>query len=389
MSESGPYFHGWCEEAHRVDAFAAALAALIIPGTTCSVTNWPLGSDRASRTSIALDEAITFTRAVFTADAHIDTSLGVRVSLADVLPLTVTCSGEAYLRRYPEGPLRALVYDRIDFLIRRMEAALGGGPRSAAVAAVILSMQTQAATEDLLLRLCAPDEVRRVTIGACALFYHWGALVETCATYHADAETLASNLALSWVHLHDGDMTASVAGLSIDALAARVEAAPQGARVGIATSVERIEEHLERDLAAGRSWQTRPPRAYLARNGPREIRSGDEELTREQVLQALETAPATLLEALEAAAVPDDEWRATLPLALEAIEAKKQGAPTLEIDVSTGKHRRFIEQHAPYHVRRLPNGGVLLATHPYRTLWQLWAGALDLLGIRSDNGGST
>ena len=28
-------------------------------------------------------------------------------------------------------------------------------------------------------------------------------------------------------------------------------------------------------------------------------------------------------------------------------------------------------------------GGVLLATHPYRTLWQLWADALFLLGIRS------
>jgi hypothetical protein len=34
-------------------------------------------------------------------------------------------------------------------------------------------------------------------------------------------------------------------------------------------------------------------------------------------------------------------------------------------------------------VRRLPNGGVMLATHPYRTLWPLWADALFLLGITS------
>jgi hypothetical protein len=41
----------------------------------------------------------------------------------------------------------------------------------------------------------------------------------------------------------------------------------------------------------------------------------------------------------------------------------------------------FIERHAPNHVQRLPNGGVVLATHPYRTLWPLWADALFLLGI--------
>jgi hypothetical protein len=194
---------------------------------------------------------------------------------------------------------------------------------------------------------------------------------------------VARDLALSWIHLYDSDKTACIAGLPLDALAARVEAAPQDARVGIATSIEHIEEHFARDNAAARSWPTRAPRPDLERKGPRAIAQSDEVLTREQVLKALQTPPAALLDALEAAAVPDDEWRATEPLALEAIEAKKQGAPTLEIDVSTGKHRRFIEHHAPYHVRRLPNGGVLLATHPYRTLWQLWTDALLLLGIRS------
>jgi hypothetical protein len=108
------------------------------------------------------------------------------------------------------------------------------------------------------------------------------------------------------------------------------------------------------------------------------------DLTREQVLKVIETPPATLLEALEAAAVPDDEWRSAEPLALAALAAKKEGAPTVEVEVTSDRHRRFIERHAPYHVRRLPHGGVLLATHPYRTLWQLWADALLLLGIRRD-----
>jgi hypothetical protein len=279
--------------------------------------------------------------------------------------------------------LGASVADRIDFLIRRMDIVTGNGPRSTAVEAAVFSIQIQANTEDVLLRLCAPDGGGKVTTGACTFFHPWGAPVETCATYNADAKMLARDLALSWIHLHEGDMTERVAALSLDALAARVEAAPQAARVGVASSVERLDEHLEGDLAAKRSREAQPARPDLARKGPRPMLGDDEDLTREQVLQVLETSPATLLEALEAAAVPDDEWRAAEPLALEAIEAKKQGAPTLEVDVSAGKHRRFIEQHAPYHVRRLSNG-VLLATHPYRTLWQLWADALLLLGIRTD-----
>ncbi len=112
---------------------------------------------------------------------------------------------------------------------------------------------------------------------------------------------------------------------------------------------------------------------------------GESELTRslsrETVLKALAAPPEALLEALEASSVPDEDWRAIAPLALETIEASKQGATTREVDQTTRKHTRFIERHAPYHVRRLPNGGVMLATHPYRTLWPLWADALWLLGI--------
>jgi hypothetical protein len=108
-----------------------------------------------------------------------------------------------------------------------------------------------------------------------------------------------------------------------------------------------------------------------------------EQLKERQVLAVLETPPAKLLEAFEFAAVPDAEWRAVEPNALEKIEAKKQGAQCDEVEVNTRRHLRFLENHAPYHVRRLPHGGVMLATHPYRTLWPLWADAFALLGIRT------
>ena len=95
----------------------------------------------------------------------------------------------------------------------------------------------------------------------------------------------------------------------------------------------------------------------------------------------MEASPDALLDALEACALPDDEWRAVEARALESIEAQKAGTETYSVDLKTRRHVRFLQHHAPYHVRRLPNGGVMLATHPYRTLWQLYADALFLLGI--------
>jgi hypothetical protein len=195
---------------------------------------------------------------------------------------------------------------------------------------------------------------------------------------------VARDLALSWIFLHDGDKPNRIAGLSLDALTARVEAAPQGACVGVARNLKRVWEHgrLEHDVTPTPQNQ-RPPHAGILRCGARTRLPNDVDLTREQVLAALATPPATMLEALEASAVPDPEWRAAEPRALEILQATKEGAPTCEVNVASGKHVRFIEHHAPYHVRRLPSGGVLLATHPYRTLWPLWADALFVLGIMS------
>lgn len=46
------------------------------------------------------------------------------------------------------------------------------------------------------------------------------------------------------------------------------------------------------------------------------------------------------------------------------VSADEGGRTLYELDVTTRKHVQFIQQHAPYPVRRLPSSGVVLATHP-------------------------
>ena len=298
-----------------------------------------------------------------------------------MLGVDFMCFGEGYERRHPAGPLSASPDERKSLIPFCLEVAFSPDERAVEVEAAIQALQTQQDIEEIMLRFCAPDARGRVTTGACVDLWGWSAPVETCATYHADAASVARDLALSWVHLHDGDKVERAASMSLLALQARVEAAPPGASVAIAGNPKRALEHLLLEHAAATSRETRHATPNAARRGARVAIAGDAELSREAVLGALAAPPGALLEALEAAAVPDDEWRAVEPCALEVIQATKEGAPTYKVDLTTRKHVQFIERHAPYHVRRLPKGGVLLATHPYRTLWQLYADALFLLGI--------
>jgi hypothetical protein len=231
------------------------------------------------------------------------------------------------------------------------EMPVRDGPRCMEAEAAVTHYLLEADVEDLLLRLCAPDASGRVPTGACTGEEGWVAPVEMSATYNAKAAELARDLALSWVHLHDKDHVGHIAGTSLEALRARVDAAPRGARVPL----------------KGNSDVTRS-------------------LSRETVLT---TSPATLLDALEAAAVPDDAWRAVEPQARDLMEllrqlgeaAEGEGPDAVRARCSTRGHARFLAEHAPFRVRRLASGGVVLATHPYRTLWPLWADALFVLGL--------
>ena len=377
-----PKFYAWADDTDRVDAFAAALSALVEPGGRCEVTLYIPGvRDHLHRNEVPVDELIALVRANFTTKSDVEACVPVLKQSGVRTNLSVRCWGAALRARVFIEPLVA--QSGYTYLCPHwLEVASSNGERSLAVEATLLSMRIQGDLEDLLTRLCAPDAEMRVPTGGYTESLHWRAPLEISATYNAD-ENIARDLALSWIHIHDGDWVGYIAGTPLDALAARVEMAPKGATIGVATDRHRLGKHATPELEAAQHPATRGTHIGSMRRVPRDRLPEDAELTREQVLKVLETPPATLLDALEAAAVPDDEWRSAEPLAIENLALKGQGAPVVEVDVTSNKHRLFIERHAPYHVRRLPNGGVLLATHPYRTLWQLWADALDLLGIRT------
>ncbi|WP_438039710.1 hypothetical protein [Sorangium sp. So ce128] len=346
MSVSGPWLYAWCDETDRVDALAAALSALVIPGGTCGFHIESIDHPDSTwrwRDTVTLSETVAAVRAGFTAGTHVFASFGATLSSGGVIEIAIECNGEEWERRYPSGPLCARPGDRSDLLPWNLRIALGGA-RSVEAEAAILAMQVQQDLEDLMVRLCAPDARARVTAGAWTEFAAWGPPIKACATYHTNAASVAHDLALTWVNLKDGDKVPHAARMATDVLHARVDAAPPGARVAVEDGAE---------------------------------------LSREAVLKALTESPTALLDALEASAVADEEWRTVESAVLETIAATKAGAPTYEADVTSRKHVQFIERHAPYHVRRLPRGGVVLATHPYRTLWPLWADALFLLGITS------
>ncbi|WP_437713253.1 hypothetical protein WMF45_46315 [Sorangium sp. So ce448] len=353
MSDAGPMFYAWCDEADRVDALAAALPALVIPGDLIRVA---MDNDIWRKTH-SLEEVIATVRANFSGWINADVSSGVtlRHPERDVC-FGIACYTEECERDCPFGPLVLRVCDSSDFFRSDLDLAWGRGPRSIEAEAAVSWHMIQDDLEDLLLRFCAPDASGRIQTGACTQAGYWVAPVEMCATYNANTAELARDLALSWVSLHGNESVSRIAGTSLEALHARVDAAPRGARVPM----------------KGKS--------DLARS-----------LSRETVLKALATPSAVLLEALEAAAVPDDAWRAAEPHAREIMELLRQigkapegeGPPAWRADITTRRHTRFLEEHAPFHVRRLPSGGVVLVTHPYRTLWPLWSDALFVLGLMS------
>lgn len=337
MSESSPTFFAWCGETDRVASFTAALSSLAAGG---KIDNLQMSG--IWRDDISVHDAATVLRDEFDTDTSAYASFDVDLISGRTLCFSSHCYGERGERRRALGPLTMAPFDKAELIPEHLDIALGGGAQSIEVEAAVAFIRAQPDVEDVLLRFCAPETRKYVTTGGCAKLWTWDAPIEIGATYHADSSSIARDLALSWVHLHEKDKMERAAGMSLDELHARVDAAARGACVAVA---------------------------------------GGGNLSRETVLMAMETSPAALLDALEASAMPDPEWRAIEPIALETIEATRAGVPTQRVDLTTRKHVRFLQLHAPYHVRRLPGGGVLLATHPYRTLWPLYADALFLLGI--------
>lgn len=266
---------------------------------------------------------------------------------------------------------------------------------SIAVEAAMLGHLWQEHLDHIFLAMCAPDEHARVKMGVYNVLdklygidlengigsIGWHAAVEMAATYHGNHE-VARDLAFSWLHLHDGQAIDSVVHSSLDDLIMRVEAAPVGTSIGIASTNEHVIKHmfaqseactLPKDETTHTNWSV----------GPRSRYPEDDELTREQVLATLQTPSETLLQALEAvAAALDPEWIEAEKVALEILAMPTEDVPSGWRRLDRYKPRCFLEQHGPFQVRRLQNGGVMLIAYPYRYLWPLWAKALDLLGIR-------
>jgi hypothetical protein len=349
MSESGPTFYAWSNEAQRIEAFAASISALKLPGAAMKVS---MDSETRCQTE-RIDEAVAMMRAHFfgLGNAHASFCSRLKDSGRDIW-FGGLCYTEESERRRPSGPIGFWVSDSADFFPFHVDLALGSDPRSVEAEACVAWLAIDDDLIDLLLRVCAPDASGRVPTGACTMRWSWDAPANMCATYNASADDIARDLALTWVHLHDNAKVERAAGLSLSALHARVDAAPRGARVA--------------------------PKG-----------AGQRSLSRETVLKALATPPSALLQALDAAAVPDDAWRAAEPRAREIIEQtslladSEEGPPAWHVDLTTKTHVRFLEEHAAYRVQRLPDGGVVLATHPYRSLWPLWADALFALGLTS------
>jgi hypothetical protein len=380
VNEFTPTLYAWCDAEHRASAFMAAVSAMAHSGVMKFSIETPREAAPVPSYKGATEGALALARLHLTDRAYALAVFEMPGWLGQRSQLWLHCYGEAVDRRFPTGPLRmstGLIREKHGEPIELATNVTLHSIESSAAAAAI---DVQRHIEELMLGLCAPDAQKRVTTGTCTGGFVWFAPLENGATYHADGRA-TRDLALTWVHLHDGDLVGRAARLSLDELAARVEAAPPGTKVGVGPNIDRATKHQYLDFKAKRTRHERPTRPDAMRSGPRAIFPGDLLLTREQVLRALATPPEALLQALEAAAVPDADWRAAEGPALEMLEAQKQGAPTFEVDVFTREHVHFVEQHAPYHVRRLPNGGVMLATHPYRTLGPLYQDALLLLGI--------
>jgi hypothetical protein len=244
--------------------------------------------------------------------------------------------------------------------------------------------------------MCAPDAHSRVKMGVYNILdklygidlvngigsIGWQAAVEMAATYHGNHE-VARDLACSWLDLHEHRAADSYVHLSLDEMIMQVEAAPKGSSVGVSSRLDHVAKHgLDESDACTLEFEQRTALNCVS---PRPRYPEDDELTREQVLATLQTPSETLLQALEAvAAAPDPEWVEAEKQALEVLAAP-ESSPSWAGDLDRYEQRCFLEAHAPFQVRRLQNGGVMLNAYPYGYLWPLWAKALDLLGIRPLN----
>jgi hypothetical protein len=388
-----PEFYALVDEANADEAYLATLSALYDPLVVNDPRRHRFEFEVTTEGS-SLEEVLAVKREALR-QGHSGTRIPFRTRSRRILLDVVLTVGRVRNDDAARGCL--LSVQETDILPKGMDIPEFYHELPIPVGAAVLGHVWQDHLDRIFLAMCAPDACSRVKMGVYNVLdklygidlengigsIGWHAAVEMAATYHGNHE-VARDLAFSWLHLHDGQAIDSVVHSSLDDLIMRVEAAPVGTSIGIASTNEHVVKHmfaqseactLAEDKTTHMNWSV----------GPRSRYPEDDELTREQVLATLQTPSEALLQALEAvAARPDPEWVEAEKQALEVLAAP-ESSPSWAGDMDSYEHRCFLEQHGPYQVRRLQNGGVMLNAYPYGYLWPLWARALDLLGIRPLN----
>ncbi len=376
------------DEANVDEAYLASLSTLYDPAVVNEPKRHRYEFDVTTEGS-SLEELLTVKRESSRrrhVGTHIPFLTRSRNGILDVILTAKRLRGRSGSRNY------LLSVKQADILPQSFGVPASCDKLSIPAGAAILGPIWQEHMDYVFLAMCAPDAHSRVKMGVYNMLDKsygidlnaigtggWQAPLEMAATYHGNHE-VARDLAFSWIDLHEHRPIDSVVHLSLDELITRVEAAPRETSIGISSQAEHVVKHgLDESNACTLEFGQR---TVLNCVSPRPRYPEDDDLTREHVLATLQTPSETLLQALEAAAAPDAEWLEAEDQALDVLTAPEGGEPSGWRRLDRFEHRCFLEQHAPYHVRRLPNGGVMLATHPYRYLWPLWARALDLLGIR-------
>lgn len=146
-------FYAACDEEHRVDAFAAALSALVMPGWFVRLSIHPFADPDRSYAALPVERAVAVARSAFGTDARIGASFWTMTSFGHGVPLTIGCADEKHERRSPDGPLSASSGDHHDLLPRSIDVAVG--TRSVEVEAAVMSVHVQQDINDFFLSVSA------------------------------------------------------------------------------------------------------------------------------------------------------------------------------------------------------------------------------------------
>src|SRR5689334_1512294 len=108
MSDSSPWFYALCNEADKVDAFAASLCAANDTWQTwpIRITSIDPPHDRLDG-SLPLMEVVAAVRAAFAAGTHVRAYVDMKLRSGRLVPFHIDCYSTRFEQRYPSWPLRA------------------------------------------------------------------------------------------------------------------------------------------------------------------------------------------------------------------------------------------------------------------------------------------